>query len=234
MQRRQHHSLQTTLLRTLSCTTILASAALVPVMLPSAASALTVAQTSSSNNGSIRGQSFTPNNIGPNGSGIPPGSGTVLLNSVTFGYESGGSRSATSLYIYRADSLPTSAELSSGTNALFSSINSFTNSVGNDPAFGLPTRTFNFTGALLDVNTTYVALTPIDQSIRISVSSPSSYAGGDMFFSSNQANNLADAAFRADLTATPVPFAFNPLLGLGGAGLIKVGRSLKNRLRQNA
>ncbi|NDJ16206.1 hypothetical protein [Myxacorys almedinensis] len=205
------------------------SVALLSLSLPTAASAFTIGQTSSTGNATAtRGQSFIPSNIGPNGSGTAPSNGTVPLQSVTFAYIDAASRTASTLYLY--NSVPTFANLTAGVGALLNS-DGFSDSIDPDSRFGaFPSRTFFFTGANLDVNTTYYALFSQTQGIRFV--NPGSYSGGSRYTGSTSLLAAStDTAFIADFTPTPVPFVFSPLLGLGGVGLAQVRKTLSKRCR---
>ncbi len=200
-------------------------AALLPLTMPTAASAYTIGQTNASTASlAVRGQGFTPNVQG-NGTGAVPGSGSVTLNSFTFAYNTAAGRTSPTLYIY--STLPSPAGI--GTGALFSST-SASNSLTTDPTFtggSFVTRTFTFTGATLNVGTQYYALLSSTQDLRNAGSD--AYTGGARY--TNGAGvlnaNTTDAAFIADFT--PVPFAFNPLFGLGMVGLSKARRGLRRR-----
>ncbi|NDJ16208.1 hypothetical protein [Myxacorys almedinensis] len=211
-----------------ACALAVTGAALLPLSVPTVASAFTVGQTTASfslNN--VRGQSFTPSNIGPNGTGTPP-VGNVQLSAFTYAYASDVNRTANTLYIYNF--LPALADLNTGTGNLYASTG-FTDSVGGDSRFNPanPSRTFTFAGANLDANTTYYALFSLNQAIR-DEDTTNPYSGHFEYVDNgNLSTTSFTAAFIADFTPTPVPFVFNPLLGLGWVGLSKARKALRQR-----
>jgi hypothetical protein len=170
----------------------------------------------------VRGQSFTPSVIGVQGTGTPPASGNVQLDSWTFVYQAPGSTSITedTLYIYGI--LPNVADSSNGVGSLYTS-NGTIDQIVNDTFFGSgsrPSRTWTFSNAVLDVNTVYFVVLPSPQTIRVTTSS--AYDGGG-FIGSSGANLVVtpptDTGFRAVFTdLTPVPFEFSPVLGLSVLG----------------
>lgn len=196
-------------------------AVLLSLTLSTAASALTIAQTAQTGTSATatRGQTFTVNNSG----------GSLSLQSFAFGYLNSSARTASSLYIYT--SLPTVAQLNTGTGALYTST-SFSDSSGADPQFspGVLSRTFNFTGASLSDGTYYAMLSALQDTALVN---PDTYPGGVFIYGSPTSvlplNNL-DATFVAELnTAVPVPFAFNPVFGLAGVGLLRACKAMLNR-----
>ncbi len=211
------------------CTLALAGATLLPMAVSESASALTVGKFNSTySNSRLRGQSFTPNVLGPDGSGTAPTSGTADLQSMTFALNNPSDRTATTLYLFNA--LPTVAQADTGTGALFASTG-FSDSTGVDPRFGYATRTFTFTGASLDVSTRYFAVLNQDQNLRSG--SPGLYTGGGSIYNpgtmSDETSLNLDLAFQADFNPTPVPFAFNPLFGVGGVGLLQIRKAIRKR-----
>lgn len=178
---------------------------------PSAALSFTIGQNSSNDYAdNLYGQGFTPNQIGPNGSGSAPLSGPVTLSAFTLAYDAAGARiPASTLYIY--DFLPTLAQIGSGTGALFTST-SFAD-LANDPAFGFPSRTFSFANVPLEASQKYFALAPGEQSLRYTFGQ-NPYSGGAFVLPNlvglQETGSLSDIAFRAVL----VPFEFSPVSGL--------------------
>lgn len=205
-------------------------ATLLSLSVSNAASAFTVGQTSTSNGNfsSARGQSFTLSDIGPNGSGPAPTSGTALLNSIKFAFQNAGNLTATTVYLYNI--LPTLANLNTGTGALAVS-SGFSDTVSDSTFSGARSRTFSFSGVSLDVSTQYFALFSQDQTLLTGFPNP--YISG-FLWSNNGTNNLgasfADVAFVADATPTAVPFGFTPLPGLAAAwGVRAVRRKLQTK-----
>jgi hypothetical protein len=185
--------------------------AVIALVNPNSAFAFTIGQNSSNEYAdNLYGQGFTPNQIGLDGSGSAPLSGSVTLSAFTLAYDAGGARTpASTLYIY--DFFPTLAQIGSGTGALFTST-SFAD-LANDAAFGFPSRTFSFANVPLEASQKYFALAPGEQSLRYTFGQ-NPYSGGSLVLANvsalQETGSLSDVAFRAVL----VPFEFSPVSGL--------------------
>ncbi|GEM_PF-1340476 len=200
------------ILQTLLCT--VGTAATVSIASPSDVFAFTIGQYASDDFAiNLQGQSFTPNQIGPNGTGIAPASGPVFLNSFTLSYPN--VPSASTLYIYSA--LPAIVD---GTTALSTST-SFTDSL--IPALGSFNRTFFFPDVQLESSQKYFALLPQNENLNY-LFSPDTYSGGAFVFATlNETMSNNDLAFSASL----VPFEFSPVVGLMLLGTVFAVRQLK-------
>jgi hypothetical protein len=190
------------------------------------AATFTLGQSNAVNGIPLRGQGFIPDAIGDQGTGSAPASGNVTLDSWTFVYQSPGSSSITENTLYIYDSLPTVTDLNSGIGALYTS-NGTIDLLVNDPFFGAglrPSRTWTFTGAVLDVNTTYFALLPSNQTIRVATSSYPTTAYGTNL----AAQGTLDTGFRASLTQ--VPFEFSPIFGLTVVGGVYLTNKFRKKL----
>jgi hypothetical protein len=179
-------------------------------------SAFTIGQFESTRWAGVRGQSFTPNQLGADGSGTLPSRGRAFLRSFTFAYQSEIDRTATVLYIH--DRIPDLVDLNNGAGDVLLQSVGYLDSIGIDPRFNFPSRTFIFeSSSSLVLSEGYSALFSEGQAIRIS-SDNNPYSGGSRYWVQN--GNLSfrptgvDTAFAADLEPVGIPFGFNPIFGL--------------------
>lgn len=151
----------------------------------------TVAMTSTDSTTTARGQSFTPNVPGPNGSGGPGSATEVYLSTFTVGYDSDTSSRQEIAYLY--DYVPTTAQLSAGVNALLT-CSGYTD--GSDFGSGSYTRTFTFTHTnVLDPTKTYYLLFPGNQNLQYTTTSQ--YSGGKRYNSLISPQSGSDLQFSA-------------------------------------
>ncbi len=144
---------------------------------------ITVGQFTGSSTIPIDGQSFTPTDLGPDGSGTPPAPGDGLtINSVTFAFTGADQRAAVaSVSLY-----PSPTAIVNFASPLLTST-SFIDSIGNDPNFAYPSRTYIFTGNyVLTAGHTYFAALSASGSIPSTYgttpgTSTNPYASGHLF-----------------------------------------------------
>jgi hypothetical protein len=168
------------------------------------------------------GQSFTPSNLGANGLGSAPTSGSAYLQDFSLGSNSTGK-----LYIF-------SSQYTGNTSSLATYSGSDLIGVSNVSTSGI--YQFSLGGLLLpNVNSTYYdyedglissvkfsSSNPYSGGIAYSTASPSSAYGAVLSFDLNFSANLA--------TATAVPWNFSPESGLAlGLPLFITLRMLKKR-----
>lgn len=120
-----------------------------------------------------RGQAFTPNVAGPDGTGSPGSATEVFLNDFILGYRAATTTDrAETAYLY--DTLPALADLNSGIGAIDVS-SSYTD--GNVFGTDTYTRTFNFSNPVtLDPTKVYYVLFASNQTARYK--NTVVYAGG--------------------------------------------------------
>lgn len=131
---------------------------------------------SSTGGANLRGQSFTPNVAGPDGSGSPGTATTVYVQSASVGFPSSDTTArATTAYLY--SSLPSLSNLNTGTGSLAVS----TNYTDEQDLFGTGTfsRTHMFNNIAIDPTLQYFLLFPSNQIMRFATGSP--YSGGKAY-----------------------------------------------------
>ncbi len=147
--------------------------------------------------GNNRGQSFTPNVAGPDGSGSPGSASTVYLQTVSIGYPTSDTTNRqTVIYVY--DTLPTLVDLNNnGSGSIYKSI-SYADDTGT---FGANTysRIFSFANYSIDPTKTYYLLFAANQVLRFKTGNP--YSGGSLY-STLLAAVANDAQFKVVMADT--------------------------------
>jgi hypothetical protein len=159
-------------------------------------SAFTVGSFSANTNANKRGQSFTANVAGNDGTGSSGGANPVYVQSASVGYSTSNTTGrAGTAYLY--SSLPTLTDLNnSGTGALAASTG---HSDGNVFGTGTFSRTFTFDAVSIDPTAVYYVLFATNQNLRFDTNAP--YSGGDLYNTSLGADS-SDAQFQVALTTT--------------------------------